>query len=294
MEFDSNMINQIINLIKDIFPTNMPREYGLTFNEILNDVNIAFQHLHPDLPPIQASQLQQILKYQINGKNQFDTVVRNDGSILYQIPQQTDTYNQYLFDYPSIYTTEPPPTHFVAPHIQNSHQIPQIHQQFIQPLHPQQITPANSFQSQPPPIQPRVPPYQQQFSLQAPFQLHPTVITAPSAIPSIPIQSDQQQRQQQLQFHQHQIQFQQQQQQQQQQQYMPTTIDELTKEIYKEQKKIEELKKRQDHLLICNQLLQNPAQLNAVVKKMEQTVLYLKDMQSMIDDKVKDLVAFLI
>ena len=62
MEFDSNMINQIINLIKDIFPTNMPREYGLTFNEILNDVNIAFQHLHPDLPPIQASQLQQILK----------------------------------------------------------------------------------------------------------------------------------------------------------------------------------------------------------------------------------------
>lgn len=291
MDFDSNMTNQIIDLIKDIFPTNAGRDYGLTFNEILNDVNIAFKHIYPDLPPIQPNQLQQLLKYQVNGRNQFDTIVRNDGSILYQIAQQTDSYNQYLFDYPSIYSAEAPPAHFVTPHIQIPRQIPQIHQQFIQPFHPQQIPTTNVLHSQPPPIQPRASPFPQQMPLQLQLQLHPTAISAVGSIPTVPIQNDQQRQQQQMQFQQQQIHYQQM---QQQQQFMPTTVEELTKEIHKEQKRIEDLKKRQAHLLICNQLLQDPAQLKAVVKKMEQTVLYLKDMQSMVDDKVKDLVSFLV
>lgn len=276
--FDSGMINQIIALIKDIFPTNMSRDYGLTFNEILNEVNISYTNLFPDLPPIQPNQLQQILRYKVNGKNQFDTIVRNDGTLLYQISQQPDAYNQYLFDYPSIYPTDPQPPHYVAPHIQSS-QIPQIHQPFIQ-FH--QIPPESPIQSQPPPsIQPPTPQYQQQVPFQLQWQFHPT-------IPNISIQNDQQQHQQQQQLQQAQFQNQ-----QKQPQYMPDTIEELTKEIQKEQKKIEELKKRQEHLLICHQLLQNPVQLKAVVKKMEQTVLYLKDMRSMIDDKVKDLVTYL-
>lgn len=291
MDFDSNMINQIIAIIKDNFSkhqsSNMGHEYGLTFNEILNDVNATFVQIYPDLPPIQPNQLQQILKYQINGVNQFDTIIRNDGTVLYQVSQQIDTYNQYLFEYPSIFSTDPPPTHFVAPHLQTS----QIPQQFIQPIH-QQISSNNSVHPQshpppPPPPPPRGPPFSQQIPLHLQLQLHPTPISAPGPIQNIPIQNDQQQ---QFQFQQHQIQFQPP---PPPQQYMPTTVEELTKEIHKEQKRIDELKKRQDHLMICNQLLQNPAQLKAVVKKMEQTVLYLKNMQSMVDDKIKDLVSYL-
>ncbi|OHT15494.1 hypothetical protein TRFO_02802 [Tritrichomonas foetus] len=207
LDHDSITIHSIIPLIKNIIMRQtIPgsgHEYGLTLLEILHELNNFWVQMHPEQPPFMANQLQHILNFQIDGINQFETVMRSDGLILYQNPQ--DVYGQMLFDYPPLYQAEPPPQHILQPAL-------------------------------PPPPPPHI------------------------------LEIDQP---------------------------LPNTIKDLTREIYTVQARIEELKKRQNYLLMCNQMLQNPAQLQEEAKRLEQTVLSLKDMQTMVDEKVRNLISYL-
>ena len=72
---------------------------------------------------------------------------------------------------------------------------------------------------------------------------------------------------------------------------LPEDIDELTNEITNTQNRIEELKRKQNYLFRCHQLLQNPDQLEEELQKMEQIIVSLRDVQAMIDEKVKSLVS---
>ena len=76
-------------------------------------------------------------------------------------------------------------------------------------------------------------------------------------------------------------------------QAMPDTIEELTNEIKRLRAEKEQKIKQQQFLIACFQLLHNPAQLSEETKRIEKAVLTVKDMQSMIDEKINGLVHFL-
>lgn len=67
---------------------------------------------------------------------------------------------------------------------------------------------------------------------------------------------------------------------------MPTRFEDLNKAIEQMKKKKSDLLKRQNHLIRCQYLLQNPVMLEEEVKRVESIFLSLRDMQSMIEDKI--------
>ena len=211
---DHIFFHNLISLIKQIIirqsSSGNGHQLGLTFNELLTELNQTLGRLHNNFPPILANQLQQILGIQIDGVLHFETVLGNDGNIYYQVPQNID--GQRLFEYQPFY--------------QHENQNIQLNQNV-------NLTQNDHNQNR--------------------------------------IQENQQTN-----FDENSL---------------PEDIDELTNEITNTQNRIEELKRKQNYLFRCHQLLQNPDQLEEELQKMEQIIVSLRDVQAMIDEKVKSLVS---
>ncbi|KAH0785118.1 hypothetical protein GPJ56_011064 [Histomonas meleagridis] len=74
---------------------------------------------------------------------------------------------------------------------------------------------------------------------------------------------------------------------------IPDNIEELNHEIKQLQKKQEELLEEQAHLATCHHLLQNPALLVEEAKKLEGFVISLREMESMVEQKIENLCGFI-
>ena len=160
---------------------------------------------------------------------------------------------------------------------------PNFPNQTLQPeVQSQPINHFQSFQTQfqrPAPMMQSFPQTQSGISQSTPYQMqNPQVaLQFPFLLGSVPIPDDPIQHQQMPHQSNHSS--------------MPNTIEDLKKEIQKEQKKIEERKKTQHYLITCTQLLHNPEQLKSATKKLEQYDIYLKDMQTMLDEKIKNAIS---
>jgi hypothetical protein len=74
---------------------------------------------------------------------------------------------------------------------------------------------------------------------------------------------------------------------------VPNTVEELQQEIWRLQTLHQEAIRKQKHLILCNQMLQNAVQLPDETKKLETTVLAMRDLQSLVDGRIRALLCFI-